>query len=352
MISQSIFIALLIAFFVTMLITWLLYKLATHLGLVDHPSGRKQHQRITPLIGGIAMFGGFIFALLHLSISLQSYRLLIICAGFLMLIGILDDFHEISARRKLLFQIIVAVMVVWGGIRITNLGPIIIGSQQVVMMPTIVASLFSIIAIIGLINAVNMTDGIDGLAGGVSMIQFIFLLILAVMANRHTDTALLSLLIVVLTAFLLLNLPFYQRSALIFMGDAGSMFLGLSLAWFCIDLSQGSGAAAPPVVFLWIMAFSLFDMASVMLHRLWLRKSPFLPGRDHFHHALLALGLNVIQVNILIYAMTVMFAAIGVIGSLYWHLSSGLLFLLIVLLFIIYFIIYRFLLAAANANIT
>ncbi|MEM9243678.1 MAG: MraY family glycosyltransferase [Pseudomonadota bacterium] len=332
-----------VAFFGVLVFTGLFHHLAIRLNLLDTPGGRKQHHGAIPLIGGITMFLGFTFAIFILPISLMPYRPFFAALGLIMIIGILDDFHEISARVKLMMQIIAALIVIlFGNTTVHQLGALLPGLTTLHL--GYLAIPFTVIAIVGIVNAINMIDGIDGLAGGVLLIQFISLLFLAIHANRLSDVRLLLLLVTVLVAFLLLNYPLPIRNrAIIFMGDAGSMFLGFCLAWFCIHLSQIKPVAASPVVFLWIIVIPLFDMSAVTFRRIFHKRSPFSPGRDHMHHILLDLGLSVRQVTFILYLISIVMAAIGIACHLL-GVADSVLFIIIILLFIAYIVLLNYLL--------
>ncbi|MCP4474222.1 MAG: undecaprenyl/decaprenyl-phosphate alpha-N-acetylglucosaminyl 1-phosphate transferase [Gammaproteobacteria bacterium] len=330
--------AITIALMITVLCSWCLQSLARRLHFVDLPGGRKHHGEAVPLIGGVAMFLGFTFALLTLPAPLGGYRSFMAALGLLMLGGLLDDFREISPRIKLLFQFGAALIAVFAGkMVIYHLGNLLFFGP--ILLPTIIAIIFTVIAIIGVINAVNMIDGIDGLAGSVSLSQFVMLYLLALMSHHAVAASLLRLFITISLAFLLFNFPFPMRKRTkIFMGDSGSMFLGFSLVWFCIELSQGR-SAIHPVVFLWIMAVPLFDMGACFLYRLIQRQSPFRPGREHLHYVLIDYGISTVMVTLSLFIASLLLGAIALIISCLWHLPDGLLFIAIIILFIGYFLL-------------
>jgi UDP-GlcNAc:undecaprenyl-phosphate GlcNAc-1-phosphate transferase len=303
-----------VAFSVTASCLYLLRPLAVRLGLVDAPHGRKQHQGHIPLIGGMAMFLGFLFALLTLSISLANYRSLIAGCAVLVFIGVLDDFHELSTRSRFIAQVIAALLMAsWGGMTLQNLGNLFFYNDLILhawVLP------LTVIAVVGVINAVNMTDGVDGLAGGVTLIELVFLLFLAVSGGQFFAAHILVLICAVVLAFLIFNFPLpHRKQALVFMGDAGSMFLGFVLVWFLIELSQGANRVAHPVTMLWIMTLPLLDIGGVLVRRLQKRVSLFMPDREHLHHVLQDLGWSNLQVTLSMCGMAVLFGLIGVVAD-------------------------------------
>jgi undecaprenyl-phosphate alpha-N-acetylglucosaminyl 1-phosphatetransferase len=322
------------ALFMTIFALYMLRPLAVRLGLVDKPGGRKLHQGNVPLIGGIAMFLGFAFSLLTLPISLESYRSFIAAAALLVWLGVLDDFHEISAVARLVGQLIAALLITaWGGQMVQVLGNLFsLGAMHLGnwSMP------FSVIAIIGVINAFNMLDGIDGLAASVALIELILLLLLAWKCGRVADGLMLLILIHAVFGFWCFNFCFPQRKqSWVFMGDAGSMFLGVVLAWFLISLSQQSPIAARPVTMLWFIALPLFDAVNVVLQRLIDQRSPWVPDRRHLHHLLQAYGWNDMKVVRVINGLTLATGLFGYAGE-YWQLSESFMFVSFLSLFAAY----------------
>ncbi len=300
-------IALATAFMITFACLYLLQSLAIRIGLVDAPHGRKQHQGHVPLIGGIAIFLGFLFALLTLPVSLQPYRSFIAGCALLVFIGVLDDFHELSARARLVAQTVAGlIMVLWGKVALQSVG-------NLLFLDSIHLGIFSlpitVFAVIGIINAVNMTDGIDGLAGGLALIELSALAFLAIHGGATGQAIILLLIIASLLAFLWFNIRFpWRKQALVFMGDAGSMLLGFTLVWFLVDFSQGQHKLLAPAAMLWIMAVPLFDISGVIIRRLQKRQSPFLPDREHLHYLLKDAGLSITQVTLIIWGAALIFA--------------------------------------------
>lgn len=331
----------LIAFLVTASCIWLLRPLAIRLELVDSPHGRKQHQGHIPLIGGIAMFFGFLFALLTLPISLVEYRSLIAGCALLVFIGVLDDFHELSARPRLVAQIVAALlMMTWGGVSLHDLGNLLFFKDIVLHNWSLP---FTVIAAVGLINAVNMIDGVDGLAGGVVLIGLAFLLFLAISAGQFTAVYILSLVLAIVLAFLIFNFPFPGRKhALVFMGDAGSMFLGFVLVWFLIDLSQGAHRVASPATMLWLVAVPLFDIVGITIHRLRKRMPLFAPDREHLHHLLHNYGFKNWQITFTICALALLCGLIGVSAN-HLGISEGVIFVGFLICFVLYMCVQKYL---------
>ena len=323
-----------IAMLVSAVLVWVLRPLAMRIGLVDSPGERKQHVGQVPLVGGIAMFCGFMFAVLVLDLSLDSYRAFFACTALLVIIGILDDFHDLPPWVRFVAQIVAAlIMTLWGGVVVRDLGALF-GSGSIPLGMWAVP--FTVFVTVGAINAINMLDGVDGLAGGVVWIAFVLLGFVALSVNLMADAQVLFILACVFSAFLGFNLRFPGRcQALVFMGDAGSMFLGFALVWFVIPLSQGENRAMTPVTALWILALPLIDAVSIFVRRLSGGRPPFAAARDHLHHILLSSGFSV---NNAVGAILGLAATIGVLGMLgqYSGVSEHLLFYGFLLLFVIH----------------
>lgn len=303
----------LLAFGATLFLLWFLRPLSRRIGLVDVPDRRKTHDRNTPLVGGLAMFVGFSFALLTIDVSLSNLRSFFAGLLVLVVVGVLDDMHDLSSYAKFLAQITAAAfMGLWGNVVLHDLGNI---------MPWGLASLgawslpFTIFSAVGVINALNMVDGMDGLAGSLALVAILGLIVTALHAGHWADVQILIVTAIVVVAFLLLNARFRpQQRALIFMGDSGSMFLGFVISWYVIDYSQGSHRIITPVTALWLLSLPLFDTVYLMFRRILRGESPFAADRFHLHHLLQAYGLSVGQTLFTIVTLAVALAIGGVYG--------------------------------------
>ncbi len=284
-----------IALGVTLVLAVLLPRIAPRIGLVDEPGGRKHHVGSVPVVGGLAMFGGFACGLFAWSATAHSEldrSGLSMLAAFALLVavGMLDDRHDLRPRTKFAAQLIAAVLMAAGAkVAVQHLGDLLgfgpfgLGDWA---LP------FTVVCVLGVINAVNMQDGVDGLAGSVTLAE----IGLFALAGSLADTpvpAWVALLAACLAGFLVFNLRLPGRSqARLFMGDAGSMMLGIALTWIAVVLTQSGepAAAVPPMVAVWILAVPLADMARVMASRVRRGGSMLDAGRDHLHHLLQARG--------------------------------------------------------------
>lgn len=268
----------------------ILERLAPSAGLVDKPCQRKAHIGEVPLVGGIAIFASLVFAFFLVDEIVFLPPTLLVIAGLLVLLGIIDDIYNLSALLRLFVQIaLAAAMVHFGNIQIQSVGAIAGGVS--LEMPGPVAAVFTVICTVGVINAINMIDGLDGLAGSLLLISFGTLAALAITTASPHATALVCI-SAAIAVFLCYNNRWVRPRARIFLGDSGSMFLGLMLVWYFVTLSQGNTPSLHPVSAGWILGLPLIETISVLVARMVTGISPFSAGRDHLHHRLLSVGLG------------------------------------------------------------
>jgi UDP-GlcNAc:undecaprenyl-phosphate GlcNAc-1-phosphate transferase len=309
-----------VAFLSCLVILRLLYPFAVKIKLVDKPSDRKTHTGEIPLIGGLAMFTGFVIALLISVPDLNQARGILIASTILIVVGVLDDHHEISVRLRFVLQILaVLIMTSFSIVVVNDLGNLV---GQGVLQLAGWAIPFTVVAAVGSMNAMNMIDGVDGLAGSTSLTCFLSVLFLYTL---NGDSALKPLLFAaVLIPFILNNL---RSGGKVFMGDSGSMFLGFGIAWVLLEASQGEKAVMAPVTALWIFAVPLIDMWAIMFRRVLKGQSPFLPDREHLHHIFLRAGYSNRATLNTMSLIAVLFACIGIVGEVYqvpeWVMFTG-----------------------------
>ena len=297
---------------VAALLSLALIRPARRFGLLDHPGGRKAHEQVTPLVGGLAIFLAFV-GLNVVAGALPGNSLSLLAAMLVtVVIGVLDDAHEVGYRSKFFAQIAAALILASGtSVHMTHFGNLL-GLGEIDLGKWTV--MVTVLSIIGLMNAVNMIDGVDGLAGSVLLPP---MLVYAAVAALHGEgrTAFELLLLAGATAgFLAVNLRTWWRArALVFLGDTGGLVLGLLLAWYSMVLAGRPGAPIYPIEAVWIMGLPLLDMGSVMLLRMIQRRSPFAADRQHIHYVLLDGGYSVNQVVAL---MTAVSAGLGLAGVL------------------------------------
>jgi len=263
--------------------------------LYDEPNERRIHKIVIPNLGGVAIFIGISIATL---LSLHQFEFIefrYIQASLIILffIGIKDDILIISARKKFIAQIICAlILIIPGGIRFTNLHGIL-GLYEI---DYILSVLITLLAIVAIINATNLVDGIDGLAASIGIFSSIIFGSKFLVTSNDDYAILCSAITGSLLAFLWFNV--YGSTNKIFLGDTGSLILGLLIAVLVIQYNEFALTTTPqeisfsPVFSLAILATPLADMIRVFAIRIYKGKSPFAPDMNHIHHRLLKLGFS------------------------------------------------------------
>ncbi len=312
------FVGPLIAFAATVLLVQLLRPFARRVGLVDVPNERSSHRAPTPLIGGLAIFIAFflgvIVAVAGGLLSVDRYVLSLLAGGLLLVVvGAIDDARDLSPFFRFGVQIVASLIMIYGGgVVLTDLGRMLPSGE--VLELGWMAVPFTVFATLGVINALNMCDGLDGLSGSLSLVSLTGLMIVASVHGGAGDTLMLSLLAASIAGFLLFNLRIPGRKrASIFMGDAGSMFLGYVLTWFTISLSQGPDRAMVPAAALWFLMLPIFDTVSMMLRRILRHRSPFEADREHIHHVLLLAGFSVNETVVVMVAAALIGVGLGLL---------------------------------------
>jgi len=312
---------------------------AIEVGLVDKPNERKQHSGHIPLIGGISIFMAVLAASLIWLPDTLELRMYLIASAMMVFIGALDDKFDLRVRVRIVGQIIIASLMIYGvGGYISNLGDLF-GYGEVTLGP--MGVLFTYVAIIIVINAYNMIDGIDGLIGSLSINTFTSIAILFIMSGQ-TDYLSYPLILATATIpYLMFNLGLFKKDTKkIFMGDAGSMFVGLSVIWLLTMGTQGEQASFRPVTGLWICAIPLMDMLSIVVRRYKNGKSPFKPDRDHLHHILQRVGFSSRQTLVIISIIAATMSAIGLAGE-YFNIAETVMLLGFLITFVFYSLIIR-----------
>ncbi|MBZ9610410.1 UDP-N-acetylglucosamine--undecaprenyl-phosphate N-acetylglucosaminephosphotransferase [Rheinheimera maricola] len=314
----------------------ILYPFSIRIGLVDIPRGRKQHQGAVPLIGGIATYCGLAVAMLFFADGSIQPLYYLACCGVIVLLGMFDDYLDLSVKLRLVVQTAVGLAMTFSlDLHLASLGNLFgfgVIELGVLGLP------ITLLAVIAAINAFNMTDGIDGLAGMLSLVSFSTIAIFMTLWGQQSYASLALVMVLAMLPYLACNLNLIP-SRRIFMGDAGSMLIGLTVIWLLIIGTQSASASFRPVTALWIIAIPLMDMIAIMLRRIRKGQSPFQADREHLHHISLRLGLNSRESLALITALACVFACIGIIGEYLllpdWLMLSFFLLLLIVYIYLL-----------------
>ncbi|MBI2910864.1 MAG: undecaprenyl/decaprenyl-phosphate alpha-N-acetylglucosaminyl 1-phosphate transferase [Chloroflexi bacterium] len=253
-------------------------QVALHTGMVDRPSPRKIHLLPTPLLGGVALYVAVAVAVAVFSDQvLNQLASIVIGASLVSLLGLWDDRRGIRPLFKLCGQIAAALLLPATGV-------------QVLLVPVEwVNWLVTVLWVVGVTNAVNLLDNMDGLSAGVAAIAAAFFFLLASLSGQFLIASLSVAIVGACLGFLRHNL----NPARIFMGDAGSLFLGFILAALGIKLRFANVLMVSWMIPIFVLALPIFDTTLVTISRLRRGLNPLTtPGTDHLSHRLLTLGLN------------------------------------------------------------
>lgn len=265
--------------------------LALKFRILDKPDWRKIHDRPTPLLGGLGVYLAFALSLVLNGIFLPGMKVVLSGAALIFLMGLWDDIRPLPALLKFILQVLIALAVIlWGDIQLT----FFYGASwaPLVNIP------LTLLWIVGLTNAMNFFDGIDGLAVGMSVISGLFLGIIAFRTNQPALGWFAGALVSACLGFMPHNFRL-GKSALLFLGDAGSTFLGFTLAGLAVlgrwsETSHFVSLCAPILIF----GVLIFDMIYVNLSRLKNRQAGNFvellncTHKDHLHHRLLYMGFQ------------------------------------------------------------
>ena len=297
---------LLITFLLSYSLVFVTKKLAFHVGAIDLPNERKVHQKPMPRLGGLAIYGAFLFGyMMYGSLTTQMLSILI-GAFIIILLGVLDDIKPIRAKYKFLVQLVSAVIVVFYG-KLFFYEISILGLN--LAFSNLVGQLISIFFILGAVNAINLIDGLDGLCAGVSAIYFITVAIIAFILNQLNGLDIILCLIMIgsTLGYLVHNFP----PAKTFMGDSGSTFLGFMIAIIALlgfKVTTITSLAIPIV----ILAIPIFDTLFAILRRLIHHKNIGQPDKEHLHHQLLKMKFSPRKTILIIYGINILFSAVSI----------------------------------------
>ncbi len=310
-----VFFALAVAFLISFAATPMVISLAHKINAIDVPKDKRRvHKKPIPLIGGLAIFYGFIVSVLCFAeLDRETAGILIGCV-IIVTVGIIDDITDMKAIIKLLCQIIAAAIVVYSGVRIemfANPFARWFGGPPYIFMNYWVSVAVTMFWITGICNAVNLIDGLDGLAVGVSSIASICMLVMT-MLSQNINVAIIT---AAVAGAGFGFLPYNFNPAKIFMGDTGALFLGFILACISIQgflkLSAIISFAVPIIV----LGLPIFDTLFAIIRRVLTGRSPMSPDRGHLHHRLLDMGFSQKQTVAILYTITAVLCLTAVVIS-------------------------------------
>ncbi|GGO63657.1 UDP-N-acetylglucosamine--undecaprenyl-phosphate N-acetylglucosaminephosphotransferase [Bowmanella pacifica] len=322
------------AFFVALLSLVVMTPFARQLGLVDAPDVRKRHSGVVPLTGGVSIFLAVLVASLVTDVWMKNYPLFFTASAVIILLGMLDDRFNLSAKGRLFCQFGVASIMAWSAQNyITDLGDVL-GFGELYLGSA--GYFFTLICVVGVINAFNMIDGIDGLAGGMSLVVLFSVVFLMLVSNNGGSIMAPLIIIAAIVPFLAFNLSIKGfRGNKIFMGDSGSMFIGLTIVWLLVEFTQGGKPAMRPITAVWLIGLPLMDMAAIMYRRARQGQSMLRPDRQHLHNIFMRAGYSQTKSLIIIVCLGAIYSAVGITGELL-NVPESIMFYLFVFVLILY----------------
>ena len=296
--------ALGVSMLLSFLLTPLVKRLAYRIGAVDVPKDkRRMHNHPIPRLGGLAIFVGFVIAVLLFASPDRQLRGVLLGACLIVAVGVVDDSHPLGAGIKFILQIVAALIAVWHGVVIQAIAnPLPFGGPYwnfgVMAVP------ITVVWIVAVTNSVNLIDGLDGLADGVSTIAALTMLIIALLMGDLKMAVICAALVGACVGFI----PYNRNPAKIFMGDTGATFLGYMLATVSVTGLFKLYAMISFIVPFIILGFPIYDTASAFTRRILKGQNPMKADRSHTHHKLIDMGMNQKQ------AVATLYLIAGVLG--------------------------------------
>lgn len=307
----NLFLAFLWSFMVSVFAIPSIIHLAHLKNLLDEPNFRTMHVSLTPRLGGLAIFAGFISSITIFGDMSHSVQKVLGGTLLLFFIGMKDDIVAISAAKKFLIQVLSAGIIVFlGDVRITGFQ----GFLGINELPEGISFGFSLLVIIGITNAINLIDGLDGLAGSISSLIVGTFGAYFYMLGKYDMAFLAVCLLGALIGFLRYNV----HKAIIFMGDTGSLVCGFLISVLCIQFIEMKQVHSAPSIALATVFVPVFDTLRVFAVRMMRGKSPFSPDKSHIHHIFakarfsqLATVFTILFINASVVTIVVLFRHLG-----------------------------------------
>lgn len=338
--------ATLLSFLLSIVIIPSLINIAEIRHLYDSTNDRKSHTGSIPNLAGIAIFGSFVISFCIFGLFNEheiKYLLGALC--FVFMIGAKDDIVELTPYKKFIGQFIAATLVVYlGDVRLTSF----YGILGITQLPIYFSIAFSIVTIVFIINAFNLIDGVNWLAGGVSLVVSLSFGSWFYLHGYYDYAIMAACLFGAIVAFLKFN----HSPAKIFLGDSGSLSLGLLTATMAIEFIEFSASqvhtskhilfyvTSGPAIAIAILIIPIYDTLRVFTLRILKGKSPFSPDRNHHHHRLLDLGFSHEQTSAILVTTNLVF--IFITYQLQFLRSAYLIPIIFVVAFIVSVLLFKF----------
>ena len=296
--------------------------------LLDEPNFRTVHASLTPRLGGLAIFAGFMSAITIFGDINHSIQRVLAGCMVLFFIGLKDDIISISVFKKFFVQVLATGIIMFiGDIRITSFQ----GFLGIHELEDGISYGITFLVVVGITNAINLIDGLDGLAGSIIMIitlVFGYYFYISTSAEFHPYAKLAICLVGGIVGFLRYNM----HKAIIFMGDTGSLVCGFLVAVLAIQFIEMRSVPAAPSLAVATLIIPVFDTARVFAVRILRGLSPFSPDKNHIHHILMRMGLNQLQTVLVLVVCNIVAV---VIATTFAHLGDNWLRLVIGIVFLL-----------------
>lgn len=310
---QSYGLPLLLSLGLSLLLVRFSVLFAKPLGLLDHPGGRKNHAIPTPVTGGLGVFFALLLTSVFFTLFGMHLDVFFVAGAWLILVGVLDDRFELSSLTRFVAQAIAAgIMIYFAGLQAYELSDVVgvSGFHLGLLTP-----FFTVFITLGLINALNMADGSDGYLAGQVMAALGLFSGLAFYAGNLELAGQCAIFAAAVLGFWCWNMRFpWQKRARVFLGDAGSTFLGFAVVWFALQLTQNSSHPVSPVLAPWMIALPVLDCVVLMLDRIRQGRSPFSADRNHMHHLLLDAGYSPTSIAITMMLLSVLIGCMAALA--------------------------------------
>lgn len=296
---------------ISFVLTPIVRRIAIKTGAMDIPKdNRRVHKEPMPLIGGLAIFFAVIIVTLIFLPLTREIISMIIGSAIIVMGGIIDDYKELSPKKKFLFELIAGIVLIIGGIKIDFItNPF---SKDIALLDLKWLSIpVTLFWIVGITNTLNFIDGLDGLSAGVAMISSLTLMIVASKFG-YSNIIILS---AAMAGACLGFLPFNFNPAKIFMGDTGALFLGFMLSAITIEGVMKSVATIAIVAPILILSVPIFDTTFAIFRRLLNGQSIVAADKGHLHHRLLSRGFSQRKSVLILYGISALFGVIAILVS-------------------------------------
>ena len=331
----------LISFALTLVLTKLTYKS----GFLNKFNKRIFKEKKASRIGGISVFFSILLSMLFVQLALSStvlqdldeiinVPLLILAIVIIFILGLYDDFMGSNVFSKILFQVIAASIIYFGGLNIAEISIPFIGSQNI---NAVLSFLLTILWVCGITNAVNIIDGINGLAAGISFFALLSLGVLAFIASQISLVVIVAVLLGVIVGFYPFNFP----KAKIYLGDSGSLVIGFILAALSMATIQRKASVAMVLLIPIIILFlPIFETIVTIIRRVYKGNNIFKRDTDHLHYRFLQKGFSETKTTLILTFVSFLFSLSGI---LFEFVKTELRVLLLFSIFLICFFLLKYL---------